>query len=535
MAQRREDAAVDRRDFAWWTDKAVSVLVFIGGISAILFIIGIFVFITREGFGFGEHFKAGEFFGSTRWAPTSESNPTYGILALIVGTASVTGLAMLIAVPFSLGAAIYIAEFAQGRTREILKVLVEMLAAIPSVVWGFIGLTIMNPLIIQTFDVPIGLCVLNSGLILGLMAAPIMTTIAEDALKAVPDSYREAAEGPRATRWQVTRRVVLPAARQGCWRRCCWAWAAASARRWPCSWPAATSINLPTSPFDSVQALTPSPSWARRPVGSPLPGALHPGHPAVRGHLPHQPWRPTSSSAASGRRDACFGRPKNLDDARRQALPHPLPADDRPAGPARAPHPRGAGGQGWIGPSWDFLFTGPTDGMTAGGLLPALVGTVWLVVIALIDIGAHRHRRSPLPERVRPRQLADPRHQPGHHQPGRCALHRAALFGVGAFVMFFGFGTSILAASFTLAVMTLPVVIVSTREALQARAPVVPRGLLEHGGDAVADHPAVGAAQLRSAASDRRQSWRSRGPRARRRPSCSRARRSSCPSCRVGL
>ncbi|MCA9525181.1 MAG: phosphate ABC transporter permease subunit PstC [Myxococcales bacterium] len=256
MTDRKADPAVDRRDVAWWSDKAVSVLVFLGGISAILFIIGIFVFITREGFGFGEHFKAGEIFGSTRWAPTSDSNPTYGILALVAGTASVTGLAMLIAVPFSLGAAIYIAEFAKGRTREVLKVLVEMLAAIPSVVWGFIGLTIMNPLIIQTFDVPIGLCVLNSGLILGLMAAPIMTTIAEDALKAVPDSYREAAEALGATRWQVTRRVVLPAARQGLLAAVLLGVGRGFGETMAVLMASGHSINLPTSPFDSVRALT---------------------------------------------------------------------------------------------------------------------------------------------------------------------------------------------------------------------------------------------------------------------------------------
>ena len=122
---------------------------------------------------------------------------------------------MLVSVPFSLGAAIYIAEFATGRTREALKVLVELLAAIPSVVWGFIGLSIMNPLIIDMFNVPVGLNALNAGLILGLMAAPIMTTIAEDALKAVPDHYREAAEALGATKWQVIRRVVLPAGKNG--------------------------------------------------------------------------------------------------------------------------------------------------------------------------------------------------------------------------------------------------------------------------------------------------------------------------------
>ena len=123
---------------------------------------------------------------------------------------------MVVAIPFSLGTAIYIAEFATGKIREVLKIIVELLAAIPSVVWGFIGLTIMNPLIIEMFNVPIGLTVLNAGVILGLMAAPIMTSIAEDALKAVPDRYREAAEAMGATRWQVVFKVVYRQPRMDC-------------------------------------------------------------------------------------------------------------------------------------------------------------------------------------------------------------------------------------------------------------------------------------------------------------------------------
>ena len=248
---------MDRRDFSWWVDKAVQVLVFLGGISAIVFIVGIFVFITKEGLPFiTETMNFGEFFGSPRWRPTSEHNPTYGALALIVGTASVTGLAMLVAIPFSLGAAIFIAEFAKGKTRETLKVLVELLAAIPSVVWGFIGLTIMNPLIIQTFDVPVGLNVLNAGVILGLMAAPIMTTIAEDALKAVPDSYREAAEALGATRWQITWRVTLPAARNGLVAAVLLGVGRGFGETMAVLMASGHAINLPTSIFDSVRALT---------------------------------------------------------------------------------------------------------------------------------------------------------------------------------------------------------------------------------------------------------------------------------------
>ncbi len=248
---------LDRRTFAWFVDKGMQVLMFVGGISAIVFIIGIFVFITREALPFiTGTMDFGEFFTSPRWRPTSENNPTYGALALIVGTASVTGLAMLVAVPFSLGAAIYIAEFATGRKREILKVLVEMLAAIPSVVWGFIGLSIMNPLIIETFDVPIGLNIFNAGVILGLMAAPIMTTIAEDALKAVPDTYREAAEAMGATRWQIVWRVVLPAARNGLVAAVLLGVGRGFGETMAVLMASGHAINLPEGIFDSVRALT---------------------------------------------------------------------------------------------------------------------------------------------------------------------------------------------------------------------------------------------------------------------------------------
>lgn len=248
---------VDQRDRAWLVDKVVQALVFLGGISGIVFVLGIFIFITKEGasFLFGT-LDIGEFLTSPRWRPTSENNPTYGALAMIAGTASVTGVAMLFSVPFSLGAAVYIGEFASGRTREILKVLVELLAAIPSVVWGFIGLSIMNPLIIRLFDVPIGLNVLNSGIILALMAAPIMTTIAEDALKAVPDTYREAAEALGATRWQAIRRVVFPAAKNGLVAAVLLGVGRGFGETMAVLMASGHSINIPTSPFDSVRALT---------------------------------------------------------------------------------------------------------------------------------------------------------------------------------------------------------------------------------------------------------------------------------------
>ena len=247
----------DHRDSAWYIDKLVQLIVFIGGISAIIFIIGIFVFITKEGFGFILNtMDPVEFFTSPYWEPSDEDAPEYGILALVAGTASVTGLALVVAIPFSLGAAIFIGEFATGKTREFLKVLVELLAAIPSVVWGFIGLTMMNPLIIQLFDVPVGLNVLNAGLILGLMTAPIMTSIAEDALKAVPDRYREAAEAMGATRWQVIFKVVLPAAKNGLLGAVLLGVGRGFGETMAVLLATGHSVNIPSSVFDSVRALT---------------------------------------------------------------------------------------------------------------------------------------------------------------------------------------------------------------------------------------------------------------------------------------
>jgi phosphate transport system permease protein len=247
----------DRRNMDWYVDKAIQAIVFVGGISTIIFVIGIFVFITREGLTFVfDTLDIKEFLTSEYWDPSDEDAPEYGILALIAGTASVTGLAMVVAIPFSLGAAVFIGEFATGKTREFLKVLVELLAAIPSVVWGFIGLSIMNPLIIEWFNVPVGLTVLNAGIILGLMAAPIMTSIAEDALKAVPDRYREAAEAMGATRWQVIYKVILPAAKNGLLGAVLLGVGRAFGETMAVLMATGHSVNIPTSVFDSVRALT---------------------------------------------------------------------------------------------------------------------------------------------------------------------------------------------------------------------------------------------------------------------------------------
>jgi phosphate transport system permease protein len=175
---------------------------------------------------------------------------------LIAGTASVTVLAMLIAVPFGIGAAIFTSEFCGPRLKETLKITIELLAAIPSVVWGFIGLTVMNPLIINLFHTPIGLNVLNGGLILALMSVPIIVSIGEDALKAVPDSYREAALALGVTRWQLVHRVLLPAAKNGLLAAVLLGIGRAVGETMAVLMATGHAVKIPTSLMDSVRTLT---------------------------------------------------------------------------------------------------------------------------------------------------------------------------------------------------------------------------------------------------------------------------------------
>ena len=226
------------------------------GISAILFVFGIFFFVFREGAGFlFGGLNLWEFLTSPEWYPTSVSNKRYGVLALIAGTFSVTVLSMAIAVPFGLGAAIFISEFCGPKLKETFKVVIELLAAIPSVVWGFVGLTIMNQLIIVLFDAPVGLTVLNGGIILALMSVPIIVSIGEDALKAVPDSYREAAEALGATRWQIVYRVLLPAAKNGLLAAVLLGVARAIGETMAVLMATGHAVQLPKSPLDSVRTL----------------------------------------------------------------------------------------------------------------------------------------------------------------------------------------------------------------------------------------------------------------------------------------
>lgn len=193
------------------SEKLITNTIKITGSSSILFVMLIFIFLVREGLPALEDISVTSLL-STRWYPIED---LYGILPLISGSLIVTILSMAIALPLGIGTAIYIGEIAPQSVNEILKPLVEVLAGIPSVVLGFIGILVFSPMMRTGLNLPTGLTALTGAILLALISIPTIVSLTEDALYAVPGSYREAAYAVGATQWQVIWGVVLPAARSG--------------------------------------------------------------------------------------------------------------------------------------------------------------------------------------------------------------------------------------------------------------------------------------------------------------------------------
>ena len=194
-----------------WSEQIISQLIRVAGYSAILFVGMIFFFLMREGLPAITEVPISSLVAS-RWYPIEDF---FGLLPLIGGSIVVTIGAGAIAIPFGIGTAIYISEIAPRWGREVLKPLVEVLAGLPSVVLGFLGFIVMAPLLRRLLNLPTGLSALTGSLLLGAIAIPTIVSVAEDALDAVPRSYRDAALAMGATEWQTIWMVTLPAARSG--------------------------------------------------------------------------------------------------------------------------------------------------------------------------------------------------------------------------------------------------------------------------------------------------------------------------------
>ncbi|MDR2866805.1 MAG: phosphate ABC transporter permease subunit PstC, partial [Methanomassiliicoccaceae archaeon] len=189
------------------------VLLMIASITVVI-IFFIILFILGNGAGAIGEIGILNFLTGTSWKPSAD---LYGALPLITGTVMVTFGAIMIALPLGLGAAVFISEVAPKKLRNILKPMCEVFAGIPSVVYGFFGLIVLVPLLRGLFPEHLlfGTSWLAGSIVLGIMALPTIISVSEDAMRAVPRSYREASMAMGATRWETTRKVVVPAAISG--------------------------------------------------------------------------------------------------------------------------------------------------------------------------------------------------------------------------------------------------------------------------------------------------------------------------------
>ena len=193
---------------------AIESLIFLCGIASVFFVILIFLFLLKEGLALFGFVKPLEFLTGHNWYPISDP-AQYGIMPLFLGTLVVTLGAAVISIPVGVACAVYIAEVAPGRWKEVLKAGIELLSAIPSVVLGFIGMVTLAPWVKQTFHLSTGLTAFSGSVMLAFMALPTIVSIAEDALYSVPKSYKEGALALGATHWQTIYRVLIPAAGPG--------------------------------------------------------------------------------------------------------------------------------------------------------------------------------------------------------------------------------------------------------------------------------------------------------------------------------
>ncbi|MEI8085678.1 MAG: phosphate ABC transporter permease subunit PstC [Paludibacter sp.] len=162
-----------------------------------------------------ETLQPGDFFGGNEWYPTASPSPQYGLLPLLLGTIWVSLGAILLSLPFGIAVSVYLAEISSMRVRNILKPLIELLAGIPSVVYGFFGLVVIVPFLQEFFKLPVGETALAGSIVLGIMALPTIITVAEDAMRTVPRSIKEASLALGATHWQTIYKVIIPYAKSG--------------------------------------------------------------------------------------------------------------------------------------------------------------------------------------------------------------------------------------------------------------------------------------------------------------------------------
>lgn len=225
------------------------------GLLVLALLGGILAMLVYNSFSFFMDVKPLDFITGMEWSPTA-AIPKYGMLPLVLSTTLVTFGAMFIAIPLGIGTAAYIAEYASPWVKNLLKPAIEMLAAVPSVVIGFLGIVVLSPGIADLADLSNGLNALNGAILLAVMALPTIITIAEDAIHAVPKTYKEASYATGATKWQTLRKIIIPAAAPGIIAAVMLGVGRAIGETMTVLMATGNASILPTSMFDSVKTMT---------------------------------------------------------------------------------------------------------------------------------------------------------------------------------------------------------------------------------------------------------------------------------------
>lgn len=254
-----------------YKDKLFKGITYVASLFVIVFLFGIIYSIFREGLPLFNVVSLKEFLTSTEWYPT-HAEPEFGIYTLLLGSFYVTLGSLVIAIPLGLGSAIFISEVASPRLREIAKPVIELLASIPSVVYGLFGMAFLAPMLREWLDLQTGLNIFTTSIILGMMVVPIIASMSEDAISTVPKSLREASFALGATKWETITRVVLPAAKSGIIGSVLLGFGRAIGETMVVLMVAGGSAQIPKSIFDSVRPMT---STIAAEMGETVIGDLH--------------------------------------------------------------------------------------------------------------------------------------------------------------------------------------------------------------------------------------------------------------------
>lgn len=237
-------------------EKSAPVILFIVAAISILTTIGIVLTLLVETITFFQRVNFIDYISKAEWLPFFESDPQYGIAPLVTGTLLITLIAMVVSVPVGLAMAIYLSEYASSRLRKIVKPILEILAGIPTIVYGFFALTFVTPFL-QSFISNLKFFnALSPGIVVGIMIIPMIASLSEDALSAVPDRIREAALALGSTKFEVSMKVVLPAALSGVIASFLLAFSRAVGETMIVTIAGGASPNLTFDPTETIQTMT---------------------------------------------------------------------------------------------------------------------------------------------------------------------------------------------------------------------------------------------------------------------------------------